>query len=74
MIKTYNETLKDLREDNENTQQEIADLLQITRPQYHLYESGKRHLPIDKFKTLCAFYGVSADYILGLPKGLKWPR
>lgn len=74
MSKSDNEMLKDLREDNENTQQEIADFMQRTRPQYHLYESGKRQLPLDKFKALCTFYGVSADYILGLPKGLKWPR
>ena len=58
--------LRELREDNDKTQQNIADVLSITRPQYQLYESGKRDLPIDLLKELCTFYNVSADYILEL--------
>lgn len=58
--------LRELREDNDKTQQNIADVLSITRPQYQLYESGKRDLPIDLLKELCRFYNVSADYILEL--------
>ena len=58
--------LRELREDNDKTQQNIADVLSITRPQYQLYESGKRDLPIDLLKELCTFYNVYADYILEL--------
>ena len=58
--------LRELREDYDKTQQNIADVLSITRPQYQLYESGKRDLPIDLLKELCTFYNVSADYILEL--------
>ena len=58
--------IRDLREDNDKTQKEIAEVLNITRPQYQLYESGKRDLPIDLLKELCRFYNVSADYILEL--------
>lgn len=58
--------LKELREDNDKTQKDIAGILDITRPQYQLYESGKRDLPIDLLKELCKYYNVSADYILEL--------
>lgn len=64
--------LKDLREDKDLRQTDIATLLNITQQQYSLYEAGKRKLPIDLLPKLCIFYGVSADYILGLPKGLKY--
>lgn len=70
----YKHRLKELREDKDITQQDIADILQITRQQYQLYESGEREIKLDKLKSLCLFYGVSSDYILGLPRGLKWPR
>lgn len=75
----YTQRLKDLREDKELKQEAIAIVLKITRQQYQLYESGKRKLPIDLLITLCRFYNVSADYILGftntykeLPK--KWMK
>lgn len=73
-MKSYNEILRDLREDKDKTQADIAAMLGITRPQYHLYESGKRQFKLEHIRQLCAYYGVSADYILGLPKGLKHPR
>ena len=66
MIMSNYKRLRELREDNDKTQQNIADVLSITRPQYQLYESGKRDLPIDLLKELCTFYNVSADYILEL--------
>ena len=75
----YTQRWKDLREDKELKQEAIAIVLKITRQQYQLYESGKRKLPIDLLITLCRFYNVSADYILGftntykeLPK--KWMK
>lgn len=68
---TYNKRLKDLREDNDLTQATLAKLLKITQPQYQLYESGKRKLPIDDLITLCVYYNVSADYILGLTNEMR---
>lgn len=62
----YTKRLRDLREDKDLKQEDIAKFLNITRQQYQLYESGKRKLPIDLLKKLCKFYNVSADYILGL--------
>ena len=65
--------LRELREDRDFTQQEIADILNCKQNTYQQYESEKRQLPIQVLIKLCQHYGVSADYILGLPKGLKYP-
>lgn len=67
----YTQRLKDLREDKELKQEAIAIVLKITKQQYQLYESGKRKLPIDLLITLCRFYNVSADYILGFTNTYK---
>lgn len=68
------ERMREVRTDADETQQNIADCLGITQPQYQLYESGKRSFPIDLLAKFCAHYGVSADYLLGLAPGLSWPR
>lgn len=65
------EILKGLREDKDLTQQNIADLLKIGRTMYRRYETGVTEIPIRHLKTLCMFYGVSSDYLLGLPDGLR---
>lgn len=66
--------IKDLRTDADKTQKEIAEILQTNQSYYAKYENGIRPLPIKHLRTLAIYYGVSADYILGLPKGLHWPR
>ena len=58
--------LKDLREDADKKQEDIAAVLDITRQQYQLYESGKRELPMHHFITLAKYYNVSLDYLAGL--------
>ena len=58
--------LRDLREDKDEKQEEIALVLGITRQQYQLYESGKRELPMHHFKTLARYYNVSLDYLSGM--------
>lgn len=68
------EKFKELREDRDLTQKEIAQILNTSTQYYQKYEKGIRPIPAAHIKTLCLFYGVSADYILGIPKGLKWPR
>lgn len=57
--------MKDLREDNDKYQEDIAKILNITRQQYGLYETGKRTLPIDCLDKLADYYKTSTDYILG---------
>ncbi len=68
------EKLKGLREDADLSQEIVAKHLGITRPQYSLYETGKRMFPVDQVAELCRFYHVSADYILGLPKGMPYGK
>ncbi len=66
--------IRDLREDNDKTQAEIASILKITTQQYQLYESGKREIPVHHLITLAKFYNVSLDYLTGLinsPRQLK---
>ena len=57
--------LKDLREDHDLTQLQIAEFLDISRPQYSLYETGKRTIPIDLLSKLAKYYKTSIDYIVG---------
>lgn len=68
------EKIKSLREDKDLTQQDIAGILDTTRQQVYKYENGLQEMTVSRLAKLCRFYGVSADYILGLPKGLQWPR
>ena len=58
--------LRDLREDNDKKQVEIAMLLNTTVQQYSRYEKGDRELPMHHFITLAKFYNVSLDYLAGL--------
>lgn len=60
----YLKRLKDLREDFDKKQYEIAKLLNITRQQYSLYELGKRDIPAEFIRKLAKYYNTSADYIL----------
>lgn len=63
--------IKDLREDHDVLQKELAVLLNITRQQYGLYETGKRTIPIEKLKVLAKFYHTSIDYIVELTDNPK---
>lgn len=61
----YYQRIRDLREDNDLSQQKVADHLEITRQQYQLYESGKREMPMHLFIRLADYYNVSLDYLTG---------
>lgn len=58
--------IKDLREDQDLTQAEVADIIHCSRGTYRTYESGLRTIPTDCLLLLCAYYGVSTDYLLGI--------
>ncbi len=58
--------LKDLREDHDKFQKDIAQLLGISQQYYSEYESGKRTIPIQHLITLAKYYNTSIDYIVGL--------
>lgn len=58
--------IKDLREDHDKTQQQIADYLNMHRTVYRRYESGNREIPVWAVIKLAKFYKTTTDYILGL--------
>jgi len=62
---TYMERLRGLREDNDLTQAQVAEVLGTSQTMYARYERGANELPIRHLITLCKFYNVSADYLLG---------
>ena len=62
------ENILNLREDNDKTQQEIADYLNIKQTTYSKYELGKINIPIEVFIKLADYYGVSLDYLVGRSK------
>lgn len=64
--------IRELREDSDKTQQQIATYLNKHLTQYRRWENGETDIPTSILKKLCLYYGVSADYILELPKGLKY--
>ncbi len=66
----YLKRLKDLREDKDLRQREVASILNITRQQYGLYETGKRDIPAEFIKSLAIFYQTSTDYILELTNNI----
>ena len=66
MQKSYIQIIRELREDSDRTQQEIADYLGTSQTMYARYERGANELPIRHLISLCKLYDVSADDILGL--------
>ena len=68
---SYTKRIRDLREDLDLTQSQIAKALHTTQGYYSKYELGKRALPIEHLITLCKLYDVSADYILGFTNEKK---
>lgn len=70
----YIDRLTELREDNDIEQSEIARVLNCQQSAVSKYETRRNKYKIEDLIKLCEFYGVSADYILGLPKGMKYPE
>lgn len=68
----YQQRIRDLREDHDMTQAQVALLLGTTKNQVGKYERGEQDMNIKHLYTLCNFYNVSADYVLGLPEGMPY--
>jgi len=62
----FYQRIKDLREDNDKSQTEIALLLGMKQQQYARYESGVQEIPLHHLITLARYYNVSLDYLAGL--------
>ena len=72
-MNTY-QRLRDLREDADKSQKEIAKLIGTSQSYYAQYENGKRAIPFERVVILAKYYNVSLDYIAGLidtPRKLK---
>lgn len=67
----YTKRIRDLREDMDLTQSQVAKVLHTTQGYYSKYELGKREIPLHHIITLCKLYDVSADYILGFTNEKK---
>ncbi len=67
----YYSRLRDLREDNDLVQKQVADLLGIDQRVYSNYETGKREIPTRFVVKLAKYYKTSTDYILGLTDNNK---
>jgi len=61
----YEHKIRDLREDRDLTQKELARLLKIHQTTYSDYELGRLNVPVAVLHQLADFYGVSVDYLLG---------
>ena len=62
----YYQRLKDIREDNDKTQKEIAAYLNMDQSNYAKYENGKNMMGIDKYIKLAKYYNISLDYLAGI--------
>lgn len=65
--------MKDLREDHDLNQKELAKILNLSQRSYSHYENGTRKIPLDILVALADFYGCSTDYLLGRTKGKRKP-
>ena len=63
--------IKDLREDSDKTQQELADYLGTSSQHYGKYELGHAEIPFERAIALAKYYGVSLDYLAGLTNSKK---
>lgn len=63
--------LKKIRTDRRYSQEDIAEVLQTTQQQYSRYEIGMHEIPVRHIITLCKFYGISADWLLGLKETME---
>lgn len=64
----------DIRVDNDESQRKLAEAIGYHQVQIARYETGRNTPPIAYLVKFCEHYGISADYVLGLPRDLKWPR
>lgn len=74
LLMNYIQRMRNLREDHDKTQQNIADILGTSQTMYARYERGANELPIHHLITLCEYYQVSADYLLGLSDQPDFPK
>ena len=73
-MRTFLEKLRGLREDNDLTQTQVAEVLGTSQTMYARYERGANEMPIRHLITICRFYNVSADYLLSTAPDPRRPE
>lgn len=71
---TFGEKLKLLREEKELSQTELGKAVNMTQRKVSYMENNKYEPSIEDLKALCSYFNISADYLLGFPKHLPYPR
>ena len=74
MESTIGEKIKAFREDLDMNHTELGKMVNMTQRKISYIECGKYEPSIEDIKALCNFFNVSADYLLGLKKGLEYPE
>lgn len=62
----YIDNMRKIRHERGLSQMAVAEVLEINQQQYSRYENGQNEIPVRHIITLCKFYGISADWLLGL--------
>ena len=70
----FHEIIRSLREDKDLSQTQVGEALDMNQMKISRMETGAAEPSLDDLRALCRFYGVSADYLLGLPKGMNYPK
>jgi len=71
---TFGEKIRLLREEKELNQTELGNAVQMTQRKISYIECGKYEPSMEDIRLLCRFFQVSADYLLGFPKNLPYPK
>ena len=71
---TLGEKLRLLREENDLNQTELGEVLNMTQRKISYLEQGKYEPGIEDIRAICRYFQVSADYLLGFPKNLPYPK
>ena len=74
MEKTFGEKIRSLREDADLNQTQLGKALNMTQRKISYIECGKYEPSIDDIIVMCNFFKISADYLLGIKKGYKYPE
>ena len=71
---SFGEKLRNMREDMDITQSDLGKEVHMTQRKISYIENNISEPSVDDIKALCLYFKVSADYLLGLPKDLKYPE
>ena len=73
-MRTFLERIRGLREDNDLTQQQVAEVLGTSQTMYARYERGANEMPVRHLVSLCKLYNISADYLLDTDPNKRLPQ